>query len=167
MSCDGWLVEVAGVATGRVIRFNATKGFGFVAPDDGGEDVFLHASALLNGDPETLRPGMVVEFEPIESGTGTKALTARIVGDGFQRRVVGDVQRRATDDGPQERVNGDGQHSAAGDDADLCDIVSAAELVGVVTDVLLAAAPSLTGTQIIDIRDRLVRYARARRWLED
>lgn len=156
------------MATGRVIRFNATKGFGFIAPDDGGDDVFLHASSLLNGDPERLRPGMVVEFEPIETGTGSKALTARIVGDGFQRRIVGDVQRRATNDGAQERVNGDGQHSAAaGDDADLCDIVAAAELGSVVTDVLLSAAPSLTGTQIIDVRDRLVRYARARRWLED
>lgn len=135
------------VATGRIIRFNAVKGFGFIAPDDGGEDVFLHSSSL-DGDPEALRPGTVVEFEPIASGTGTKALTARIVSQGSRARDLREGGR-------------------AGDDPDLCDVVSAAELGREITDVLLAAAPSLTGAQIIEIRDRLVRYARARRWLED
>jgi CspA family cold shock protein len=141
------------VATGRVIRFNAVKGFGFIAPDDGGEDVFLHSSSL-EGDPEALRPGTVVEFEPINSGVGTKALTARIVGSGGRGR-----------EGVRSGEGGEGVRPA--DDSDLCDVVSAAELSREVTDVLLAAAPSLTGAQIIEIRDRLVRYARARRWLED
>jgi cold shock CspA family protein len=156
-------IETSGgvvVATGRVIRFNAVKGFGFIAPDGGGEDVFLHSSSL-DGDPDKLRPGVVVEFEPIENGTGTKALTARIVGDTARGRELGEgVRSRAFSDSV-------GDSARSGDDSDLCDVVSAWEVERVVTDTLLAAAPSLTGAQIIDIRDRMVRYARARRWLED
>jgi CspA family cold shock protein len=148
------------VATGRVIRFNAVKGFGFIAPDDGGEDVFLHASSL-DGDPEALRPGSVIEYEPIVSGSGTKALTARIIGDGGWGRDDGE--------GSRGRLPADtaGEGYRGSEDSDLCDVVSVGELTRVVTDILLAAAPSLTGAQIVDVRERFVRYARARRWLED
>lgn len=126
--------------TGRLIRFDAVKGFGFIAPDGGGEDVFLHVSALLD-DASELRPGAVVEFEPIEGDQGTKALTARI-------------------------VKGRGRSSSEAAD-DMCDVVPADELSRVITDVLITAAPSLTGAQILEVRKRLIDYARARRWLED
>ena len=56
---------------GRVIRFDTNKGFGFIAPDGGGDDMFLHASALI-GDPQSLRQGMKVEFESIESPKGSR-----------------------------------------------------------------------------------------------
>jgi CspA family cold shock protein len=49
------------MATGTVKFFNDNKGFGFITPEDGGQDVFVHVSALQRGD--SLREGDKVSFE--------------------------------------------------------------------------------------------------------
>lgn len=49
--------------TGTVKWFNATKGFGFLACDEGGDDVFVHFSAILVDGFKTLEEGQKVEFE--------------------------------------------------------------------------------------------------------
>ncbi len=46
---------------GTIKFFNAQKGFGFIAPDNGGADLFVHANNVL-GDPKSLREGQKVEF---------------------------------------------------------------------------------------------------------
>lgn len=51
--------------TGIVKFFNATKGFGFIAPTDGGNDVFVHVSALERAGISTLREGDKVSFEVV------------------------------------------------------------------------------------------------------
>jgi CspA family cold shock protein len=51
------------MATGVVKWFNAAKGFGFIAPDGGGPDVFVHASALQRSGLENLRDGQAVSFD--------------------------------------------------------------------------------------------------------
>jgi CspA family cold shock protein len=51
--------------TGTVKFFNATKGFGFIAPDDGAKDVFVHISALERAGISTLREGDKVSFEVV------------------------------------------------------------------------------------------------------
>ena len=51
------------MATGTVKWFNAQKGFGFIAPDDGGKDVFVHISAVERAGLQTLREGQKVGFE--------------------------------------------------------------------------------------------------------
>jgi len=65
------------VPTGKVKWFDAAKGFGFLANDDGGE-VFVHASALPAGT-ETLKPGARVEFGIAQGKRGLQALSLRLV----------------------------------------------------------------------------------------
>lgn len=55
------------MAKGTVKWFNATKGFGFIAPENGGKDVFLHISAVERAGLQTIADGQDVTFE-IESG---------------------------------------------------------------------------------------------------
>ncbi|MBL8932123.1 MAG: cold-shock protein [Kineosporiaceae bacterium] len=63
--------------TGKVKWFDAAKGFGFLANDDGGE-VFVHASALPTGT-ETLKPGARVEFGVAQGKRGLQALSLRLL----------------------------------------------------------------------------------------
>ena len=49
--------------TGAVKWFNATKGFGFIQPDDGGKDVFVHITAVQRAGMDTLNDGQKVGFE--------------------------------------------------------------------------------------------------------
>ena len=51
------------MATGTVKWFNATKGYGFIAPDDGGKDVFVHVSAVQRAGLRTINEGQKVNFE--------------------------------------------------------------------------------------------------------
>jgi CspA family cold shock protein len=51
------------MATGTVKWFNATKGFGFIQPDDGGPDVFVHISAVERAGMTDLRDGQKLSFE--------------------------------------------------------------------------------------------------------
>jgi len=65
------------VPTGKVKWFDADKGFGFLANDDGGE-VFVHASALPSGTA-TLKQGARVEFGVAEGKRGLQALSVRVL----------------------------------------------------------------------------------------
>lgn len=58
------------MASGAVKWFNAAKGFGFITPDLGPSDVFVHVSALVDAGIATLQPGDRVEFELTQSGDG-------------------------------------------------------------------------------------------------
>lgn len=51
------------MATGTVKWFNATKGYGFIAPDDGGKDIFLHISALERAGLRSVQEGQKLSFE--------------------------------------------------------------------------------------------------------
>jgi CspA family cold shock protein len=65
------------VPTGKVKWFNAEKGFGFLAEDDG-EDVFVHRDALPQGVAE-LKPGQRVEFGVVQGRKGNQALSVRVL----------------------------------------------------------------------------------------
>ncbi len=51
------------MASGTVKWFNSTKGFGFIQPDDGGKDVFVHVSAVERAGLRGLNEGQKIEFE--------------------------------------------------------------------------------------------------------
>ncbi|WP_363325905.1 cold shock domain-containing protein [uncultured Pseudokineococcus sp.] len=62
--------------------FDTDRGFGFLAPEDGSDDVFVHASEVLGGDGvRTLREGQAVDFELGEGPRGPQALRVRVTGD--------------------------------------------------------------------------------------
>ncbi|MEK7793079.1 MAG: cold-shock protein [Candidatus Hydrogenedentota bacterium] len=57
------------MATGVVKWFNDQKGYGFISPDDGGRDLFVHHSSIQSQGVRSLKDGLRVEYEP---GTGRK-----------------------------------------------------------------------------------------------
>ncbi|AAV94567.1 cold-shock protein [Ruegeria pomeroyi] len=58
--------------TGTVKWFNATKGYGFIAPDDGGKDVFVHISAVERSGLTGLADNQKVSFEMLDGRDGRK-----------------------------------------------------------------------------------------------
>ncbi len=62
------------MATGIVKWFNKTKGFGFIVPDQGDKDVFVHITAVLESGLQELTEGQKVSFESIEEPKGLKAV---------------------------------------------------------------------------------------------
>ena len=65
------------MATGTVKWFNAEKGFGFIAPDDGGADVFAHFSAIASSGYRSLDENQKVEFEVAQGPKGPQAENIR------------------------------------------------------------------------------------------
>ncbi len=66
------------MATGTVKWFNATKGFGFIQPDNGGKDVFVHISAVERAGLSTLNEGAKFSYEEKEDRGKTAAENLRV-----------------------------------------------------------------------------------------
>lgn len=65
--------------TGTVKWFNAEKGFGFIAPEDGSPDVFAHFSAINSTGYRSLNEGDRVEFETVEGPKGMQAANISVI----------------------------------------------------------------------------------------
>ena len=65
--------------TGKIKWFNDAKGFGFVTPDDGSKDVFVHFSAIQGDGFKSLAEGDRIEFDVQPSDKGPKAANVRKV----------------------------------------------------------------------------------------
>jgi cold shock protein len=64
--------------TGTVKWFNSTKGYGFIQPQDGSKDVFVHISAVERAGLSNLNEGQVVEFEVVSNKGKTSAENLKI-----------------------------------------------------------------------------------------
>ena len=67
------------MATGKVKWFNDTKGFGFITPDNGSEDLFVHHTSIAAEGFRTLREDQAVEFDEEQGQKGPQAVNVRPV----------------------------------------------------------------------------------------
>lgn len=146
---------------GKVIRFDEVRGYGFVAPDTGGDDVFIHVNDL-EFDKRHLAVGAVVDFTVEDGDRGLKAsgvtlvapapvpaLAAAGIGAGGTGTPapaflppLPDAALRPEGEAPSER-----------------------ELAVEVTEVLLAGVPTLTAEQVLATRGAFVAVARSHGWV--
>ncbi|HKX79965.1 MAG TPA: cold-shock protein [Novosphingobium sp.] len=95
----GMPAQVVGEGKGTVKFFNAAKGFGFIQRDEGGEDVFVHISAVERAGLEGLAEGQQVEFTLVDRGGKISASDLQAVGD------VIPVEKR--EPAPQRQLTGE------------------------------------------------------------
>lgn len=141
------------MATGKVLQFDQVRGYGFVAADDGGEDVFLHASAF-DGDSSELIPGIDLEFQIMASDRGRKAYAVHL----------GDVRTVIPEQFTPARVVT--INASSSDEEQMCDVLSQAEFVAALTELLLNSEPGLTGPQILRVRSDMLDFATRRGWVD-
>lgn len=181
------------VVTGRILQFDHVRGYGFVAADDDGEDVFLHAS-VFDGDSDELTPGTKMEFRVMAGDRGRKAFAARLIADEPEndlvppprlasppRPIPGPGPGLASRPAPASTVPapphppapagtaGVPQAPAKGpapDDEQMCDVLSSAEFTQELTELLLTSVSSLTGQQVLEVRRSVLESAKKHGWVD-
>jgi CspA family cold shock protein len=150
------------VATGKVIRFDEVRGYGFISPDNGSEDVFVHANDLLDGKGH-YRPGLRVVFEIEDGDRGLKASQVRLAEPMTSTAVESispAVPIHTIDTEPKLPAS-----SAISDDRS-CFQLPVEDLRHEVTEALLGVLPSLTGDQILHVRSKVIALAATHHWLQ-
>ena len=65
------------MSTGKVKWFSDQKGFGFITPDDGGKDLFVHHTSIVSAGYKTLREDQAVEYDEGQSPKGPQATNVK------------------------------------------------------------------------------------------
>lgn len=138
------------MATGRVLQFDQARGFGFITAEDGGDDVFLHAS-VFDGDASDLAPGRQVEFQVMAGDRGRKAFAVRLAEGG---------------PAPADQPFQPSHSPSSAEEEQMCDVLSQAEFTAELTEVLLNSVPTLTAQQILQTRQGLLDFAKKRGWVD-
>jgi cold shock protein len=133
------------VAQGTMVQFDEVRGYGFIAPDDGGIDVFVHANSL-SGPHTPVSCGTRLEFSVLSGDRGPKAYDVRVIGGPANRESA-----PAAEPGPPEP--GPGPTPGAQDYLARC------------TEALLADVPDLTARQVVRIRASMLRLAAEMDWI--
>jgi len=144
------------MVAGTIVRFDRTRGYGFIAPDLGGDDVFVHANDL-DVDDDAVTVGRRAEFQVVDGERGPKAYGVRVL---ETTAAAGEAA------GPPREANGTAPAPAAALDVDECEVLSEQEFSSEVTELLLRATPTLTGAQIVAVRKSLGDLARSHRWID-
>ena len=90
--------QVVGTGKGTVKFFNGQKGFGFIQQESGGEDVFVHISAVERAGLEGLAEGQELEFNLVDRGGKISAQDLQVVGDVIEVQQAGPPKRELTGD---------------------------------------------------------------------
>jgi CspA family cold shock protein len=99
--------QVVGEGKGVVKFFNPQKGFGFIVRDDGGEDVFVHISAVEQAGLTDLADGQPLEFTLVDRGGRVSATNLRIEGEPMAVERSGGGGGAGGGGGPQRQLTGD------------------------------------------------------------
>jgi cold shock CspA family protein len=155
------------MATGKVLQFDPGRGYGFVAADDGGEDIFLHAS-VFDGDPTELVPGIPLEFQVMAGDRGRKAFAVHFAAGQPRPAIPAPSARPAA---PALTVAAPALTVAAPaltvtEEEQMCDVLSQGEFGTELTELLLRTIPVLTGAQILEVRQGILEFAKKRGWVD-
>lgn len=151
---------VGAVVQGEVVRFDPVKGYGFIAPAAGGDDVFLHVNDLLD-EKHLVKPGCVVEFVLENGDRGPKASSVHLVITSHGHGPSPNSGSIPTLSGQSKVASGAIEDS----DGELVDVLSVAEFNREVTEILLHVEPSLSSTQVLSIRGTLAEMCRRYGWI--
>lgn len=147
---------------GEVVRYDAIKGYAFVAVDDLDEDVFLHVNDI-DFDKALMAVGAVLEITHEQGDRGPRALSASLVSSPVADAVQAALGGQRTVDaepGAAAVTERDRPHDG------FADVLSAAELRHEITERLLGSVGDLTGRQVLAVRTAVEQLARTHGWLD-
>ena len=141
------------MAEGVILRFDDVRGYGFIEPADGTEDVFVHVNDF-GENRHMVQAGLRVQYEVTQSPRGPKAAMVRLLARPPEQERVPSPAYSAVAVLPQA------------DDEDVCDVLSAESLGFAIIELLIEHVPTLSGGEIGAIRRLMTDLARSHGWVD-